>query len=234
MRRPPELLQIAALGLIQGATELLPVSSTAHVAALPRLLRWEVAEWDAARRKELEVALHAGAAVALAPEFLRLAPDVGTLARSLAPPVVVALLFERAIEELDPIAGLLLGAAALAAADRAGERTPGDPGWWLGLGASRGARARRLAQRRDAGRRARSRVLAGGGVAVVLRGGGAGARGGDDVEGVAGAARGWTHDSWSARSLRSWALARRCASRVSSGASRGGRIRWNESCWRVR
>ncbi len=133
MRRPPELLQIAALGLIQGATELLPVSSTAHVAALPRLLGWDIAAWDAARRKELEVALHAGAAVALAPEFLRLAPDVGTLARSLVPPVIVALLFERTIEELDPVVGLVVGAAALAAADLAPERAAGDPGWWLGL-----------------------------------------------------------------------------------------------------
>src|SRR5690242_9237492 len=132
MRRPPELLQIAALGLIQGATELLPVSSTAHVAALPRLLRWDVAGWDAARRKELEVALHAGAALALAPEFLRLAPDVGTLARSLAPPVVVALLFERRIEELDPVVGLVLGAAALAAADLAPARSSRPAGWWLG------------------------------------------------------------------------------------------------------
>jgi len=133
MRPPPELLQIVALGLIQGATELLPVSSTAHVAALPRLLHWDIADWDAARRKELEVALHAGAAVALAPEFLRLAPDLGTLARSLAPPVVVALRFERAIEQLDPSAGLVLGAAALAAADLAPTRPAGDPGWWLGL-----------------------------------------------------------------------------------------------------
>ena len=60
MRRPPELAQVAALGLIQGVAELLPVSSSAHVAAVPRLLGWEIAEWDAARRKELEVALHAG------------------------------------------------------------------------------------------------------------------------------------------------------------------------------
>ena len=58
---PPELSQVAALGLIQGATELLPVSSSAHVAAVPWLLGWSVAEWAPERRKELEVALHAGA-----------------------------------------------------------------------------------------------------------------------------------------------------------------------------
>src|SRR5215218_5604335 len=110
MRR---LLEVAALGVIQGAAELLPVSSSAHVAVAARLLGWE----DPARRKELEVALHAGAAVALAPEFLRLAPDAATLLRSLAPPVVIGYLFEERIERLDPALGLLLGAAALAAAD---------------------------------------------------------------------------------------------------------------------
>src|SRR5687768_6038312 len=99
MPRPPELVQVAALGLIQGAAELLPVSSSAHVAAVPRLLRWEVASWSPARRKELEVALHAGALVALAPSLWRLRPDARTLALSLAPPVVLGYLFERPIEE---------------------------------------------------------------------------------------------------------------------------------------
>ena len=122
MRRPPELAQVVALGLIQGAAELLPVSSSAHVAAVPELLGWEIAGWDAARRKELEVALHTGAALALAPELLRRLPDARTLALSLAPPVIVGGLFERAIEERlgGLVAGLLLGAAALAAADMAG------------------------------------------------------------------------------------------------------------------
>jgi undecaprenyl-diphosphatase len=135
-RRPPELAQVVALGLIQGACELLPVSSSAHVAAIPRLLGWDVASWDAARRKELEVALHAGAALALAPEFIRLLPGPRTLALSLAPPVVIGGLFERAIEErLDGlVAGLLLGAAALALADRAPQRDDtGEPGLWLGI-----------------------------------------------------------------------------------------------------
>lgn len=135
MRRPPELAQVAALGLIQGAAELLPVSSSAHVAAVPRLLGWDVASWDPARRKELEVALHAGAALALAPELIRLLPDAKTLALSLAPPVVVGGLFERAIEERmgGLVAGLLLGAAALAVADQVPERAAGEPGLWLGL-----------------------------------------------------------------------------------------------------
>lgn len=136
MRRPPELAQVAALGLIQGAAELLPVSSSAHVAAVPELLGWDVAAWDAARRKELEVALHAGAALALAPELLRRLPDARTLALSLAPPVIVGGLFERAIEERlgGLVPGLLLGAAALAAADRVPERrAPRPVGLALGV-----------------------------------------------------------------------------------------------------
>ena len=91
MPRPPELAQVAALGLIQGATELLPVSSSAHVAAVPRLLGWDVAAWAPARRKELEVALHVGALVALAPSLWRVRPDARTLVLSLAPPVVARL-----------------------------------------------------------------------------------------------------------------------------------------------
>jgi undecaprenyl-diphosphatase len=47
-----------ALGLIHGPVEMVPVSSSGHVAALPWLLGWEVAGWEGARRKELEVALH--------------------------------------------------------------------------------------------------------------------------------------------------------------------------------
>jgi len=120
MRR---LLEIAALGLVQGTAELLPVSSSAHVAAVPRLLAWEIADWPPARRKELEVALHAGAALALAPEFLKLLPDARTLALALAPPVIAGYALEEWIEEHAGglWLGLLAGAAALAAADA---RTP--------------------------------------------------------------------------------------------------------------
>ncbi|HWK29023.1 MAG TPA: undecaprenyl-diphosphate phosphatase [Solirubrobacter sp.] len=127
MRPRSELAQVAALGLIQGATELLPVSSSAHVAAVPALLGWDVAAWPAARRKELEVALHAGALAALAPSLWRVRPDLRTLALSLAPPVLAGYALERPIEEglggpMGLASGLLLGAAGLAAADRAAAR----------------------------------------------------------------------------------------------------------------
>src|SRR4051794_30394331 len=115
----PEL-QAVALGVLQGATELLPVSSSAHVAAVPWLLGWP------ARDKAFEVALHAGAAAALAPELLRALPGPRTLALSLAPPVIAGYLLERPIEERlsgpVPLAGgLIAGGLALAAADRAPE-----------------------------------------------------------------------------------------------------------------
>jgi undecaprenyl-diphosphatase len=120
---PPPELEAAALGLIQGATELLPVSSSAHVAMVPWLLGFSVAEWPPDRRKELEVALHTGAAAALAGPLWRARPDARTLLLSLAPPALAGYLLEKPIEtRLDgpvPIAGgLLAGAAALALADR--------------------------------------------------------------------------------------------------------------------
>jgi undecaprenyl-diphosphatase len=124
MRR---LLEIAALGALQGAAELLPVSSSAHVAAVQRLLRWDVTP----RQKELEVALHAGAALALAPELLRLLPDARTLALSLAPPVIAGYVWEERFEALGPEVGLVLGAVGLLLADRGGRddglRQPGAP-----------------------------------------------------------------------------------------------------------
>ena len=57
--------EVVALGLLQGPAELLPISSSGHVAALPWLLGWEHAQLDGARRKEVEVALHTGGALAL-------------------------------------------------------------------------------------------------------------------------------------------------------------------------
>src|SRR4051812_4371861 len=130
----PEL-EAAALGALQGVTELLPVSSSAHVAALPWLLGWEP------RDKAFEVALHTGAAVALAPELWRLRPDVVTLALSLIPPYVVGYACERHIGErrkgpLPLSVGLLGGAVALAFADRGParrERVRAADGALLGL-----------------------------------------------------------------------------------------------------
>ena len=88
-----------ALGLLHGPVELVPVSSSGHVAAVPWLLGWEVAGWDGERRKELEVALHAGTALALllVARPARLRP--GLLAAAVLPPALAGLALERRIEQ---------------------------------------------------------------------------------------------------------------------------------------
>ena len=53
------------LGLIQGPTELLPVSSSAHIVLVPWLAGWDWEAIDPEVRKSFEVALHTGAAAAL-------------------------------------------------------------------------------------------------------------------------------------------------------------------------
>ena len=88
--RPPELAQVAALGLIQGAAELLPVSSSAHVAAVPWLLGWEVRGVGAgAAQGARGRAARGRGAWRWRRSSCALAPDARTLALSLAPPVVV-------------------------------------------------------------------------------------------------------------------------------------------------
>jgi len=124
------------LGLIHGPTELLPISSSAHTALLPRLAGWPE-ELDPAMAKTLEVALHAGAALALAlalraelaEELRRLdRRRLAVLALALAPPAAVGYALEGPIEQRlggpRTIAfGLLAGAVAMAAADRRGACT---------------------------------------------------------------------------------------------------------------
>jgi undecaprenyl-diphosphatase len=121
-----------ALGLIQGPTELLPVSSSAHIVLVPWLAGWDWDSIDPEVRKSFEVALHAGAAVALLvgqreliAEELRAFDLRGAtvLALSFLPAAVVGYKLERPIERRlgGPRAtafGLLAGAAAMIAADR--------------------------------------------------------------------------------------------------------------------
>jgi undecaprenyl-diphosphatase len=137
MRRPER--EALALGLLHGPVELVPVSSSGHVAAVPWLLGWEIAGWDGARRKELEVALHAGSAVALLivlrPRRLR----ADLLAAATLPPALTGLALERRIEQrlgtpATLAGGLIAGAVALVLADRsAGSRDDGDAGAVDGL-----------------------------------------------------------------------------------------------------
>jgi undecaprenyl-diphosphatase len=121
-----------ALGALHGPAELLPISSSGHVAVVPWLLRWDYADLDGEVRKSFEVALHAGTAAAL---LLTLRDEVGEavhgldprrltlIAGSFAPPAVAGYALERPIESrlgtpATVATGLLAGAALMAWADR--------------------------------------------------------------------------------------------------------------------
>lgn len=113
--------QAVLLGAIHGPAELLPVSSSAHVELVPRMLGWdEYDELDPTDRKTFAVALHAGS---LAP-LLAIGPLPGPFEAVLltAPGAIAGVLLEGTIERRlggvrATAAGLLAGAAALLAAD---------------------------------------------------------------------------------------------------------------------
>jgi undecaprenyl-diphosphatase len=110
------------------------VSSSGHLALVPRLLGWDYSELPADARKTFEVALHAGSAPALA---LALRGDVlrdpHLQALTFVPPAVVGLALERPIERRlggvrsVAIAQIVAGVALLAA-DRRPERRA-QPVW---------------------------------------------------------------------------------------------------------
>jgi undecaprenyl-diphosphatase len=142
----------AILGLIQGPTELLPVSSSAHLGLVPWLAGWDWDRLDPELRKSFEVALHAGAAGALLIGQRRVIADelasfdsrrAAVLVLSFVPAAIAAFLFERQIEERlggprSTAIGLLGGSAVMVAADTRpqsrgrGEATPVD-GLALGI-----------------------------------------------------------------------------------------------------
>ena len=136
------------LGLVQGPAELLPISSSAHLAMLPRILSWNPDELDPELRKSFEVALHGGAAMALLitrrgeirteiSEFdLRRA---SVLLFSFLPAAFVGYRFERLIESkfggsVGTAAGLIAGGLAMILADRRPQvRGRGEADWKDGL-----------------------------------------------------------------------------------------------------
>jgi undecaprenyl-diphosphatase len=150
--RRDRLLEAFGLGVLHGPAELLPVSSSAHVAIVPWLVGRRRPLDDGELEKALEVALHAGTALAL---LIVLRAEVMTILRSLdrhrvlvhviasAPPSIAGLALERPIERRlgtpgTTAAGLTAGALAMLVADR-------RPGWrrtedarlmdgvWIGL-----------------------------------------------------------------------------------------------------
>jgi undecaprenyl-diphosphatase len=138
----------AVLGTVQGPTELLPVSSSAHLSLIPRLAGWGWTEIDPEARKSFEVALHAGTAAALligqrheiAAELAAFdARRAALVALSFIPPALAGYGLERQIESRlggprTIAAGLVAGAVAMVVADRRPqERGPGDAGLIDGL-----------------------------------------------------------------------------------------------------
>jgi undecaprenyl-diphosphatase len=144
--------QAIALGALHGPAELLPISSSGHVALVPWLLHWDYEELDDELRKSFEVVVHAGTAAALL-ITLRDEVDVAVrglnarrlalIALSFAPPAIVGYTLERPIEGrfgTPPTiaAALVIGAIAMAWSDRAPqERTHTEAGaadaLWLGV-----------------------------------------------------------------------------------------------------
>ncbi|HET7589807.1 MAG TPA: undecaprenyl-diphosphate phosphatase [Solirubrobacterales bacterium] len=141
-----------ALGLVQGPSELLPVSSSAHIVLVPWLAGWDWDEVDPELRKSFEVALHTGAAAALLLGQRRVIAEelrnfdgrrALLLGLSFLPAAAVGYTLERPIERHlgGPRAtayGLIAGAAAMLLADRRpqrrgrGDATPMD-GLALGI-----------------------------------------------------------------------------------------------------
>jgi undecaprenyl-diphosphatase len=137
-----------AYGLIQGPTELLPVSSSGHLVLAPHLLGSDFVELDPELKKSFEVALHAGTAVALVivlrDEVFEAVRDldsrrIGMIVSSLAPAAATALGLERVIERTLSrpevvVVGLVAGSLAMAWADRlGGTRSRAEADWRDGL-----------------------------------------------------------------------------------------------------
>ncbi len=138
----------AALGAVQGPTELLPVSSSAHLSLVPWLCGWGFERLDPEARKSFEIALHAGTAAALligqrdviAAELAAFdGRRAAVIALSFVPPALAGYTLERQIEGRlggpgSIAAGLAAGAVAMVAADRSPQaRGPGDAGPLDGL-----------------------------------------------------------------------------------------------------
>lgn len=134
-----------ALGALQGPAELMPVSSSGHVALVPALLGWPYGRLDPELRKAFEVALHAGTAAALVwalrdevrAELRELSlRRAGHAALEFAPAAAVGLAFERPIERrlgtVRSVAVAQIAAGALLwLADRAPARRRAGEATWL-------------------------------------------------------------------------------------------------------
>lgn len=151
-RRVRAIGQALALGAMHGPAELLPISSSAHIALIPYLMGWQQQD-DDELQKAFEVALHAGTVAAL---LIALRGEIAESARNASPrlaavvalatipPGVVGLGLEDPIQKhlgtpATIAVGMIVGGAAMGWADRCEQsRTheQADPadGFWLGVG----------------------------------------------------------------------------------------------------
>jgi undecaprenyl-diphosphatase len=100
--------QALALGIVQGLTELLPVSSSGHLILVPWLAEWEYLQTNEDFNQTFDVALHVGTLVAVVAYFRR------DLARLLA--AWVASVRRRRIESPDERVAWFVVAATIPAA----------------------------------------------------------------------------------------------------------------------
>lgn len=142
------LLEALGYGVLQGPTELLPISSSGHLVLAPWVLGSDYVKLDPELRKSFEVALHAGTAAALvivlSDEVFEAVRDldgrrIGMIVSSMAPAAAAALGLEKIIEgKLSRpeivVVGLLAGSAAMAWADKLGGTRPrAEADWRDGL-----------------------------------------------------------------------------------------------------
>ena len=144
--------QAVALGALHGPAELLPISSSGHIAVVPWLAGWQYCRLDDELRKSFEVALHTGTAAALLISLRREVEDavrglslrrVWQIGLSFAPPAFMGYRYERWIERhlgTPPTvaAGLFAGAVAMALADRSPQERRAEDArtvdaLWLGV-----------------------------------------------------------------------------------------------------
>ena len=140
-------LHAAVLGVVQGLSEFLPISSSGHLVLVPRLLGWED------QGLGFDAVMHLGTLAALLVYFRRELQNIvaGTdrrlgwlLVAATVPGGLAGLLFEKAIESRlrSPIVvavSLIVWALVMLAADRYAGRhrraiaRPSDVGWGAGL-----------------------------------------------------------------------------------------------------
>jgi undecaprenyl-diphosphatase len=113
------ILHAVVLGLVQGLTEFLPISSSGHLLVVPWLFGWDDFGGDASLEKAFDVALHLGTLIAVVGYFARDLGDMVTegvravihrpatpngrlawlIVLATIPAVVVGALFDDTIEE---------------------------------------------------------------------------------------------------------------------------------------